>query len=169
MFFKNTSVGGVTNQCTKNRVIQLYDPHHCFPRGLRGLDLSSSHFQFKLDSPDDLDDYALFNCSPRENNYYNDISYLSGPTYKVFALIPEGFSMSLGLLHCTKMYTLRSIPYDLIKLNPENFLQLNWSTPACEHCEVKGMRCMKSNSSDSGTRCISVSKHTKGILFYQSN
>jgi hypothetical protein len=151
----------------KSQVIQLYDPHHCFPWRLRGLDLSSSHFQFKLDSPYFLDDFALFNCTPKEYTNYDYISCLSGPTYTVFALMPDGKNMTrLGLLRCTKMYTLRSMPYDVILLNPEKFLQLNWSTPACKHCEAKGMRCMKSNSSDSGTRCISpkVSKHTKGIL-----
>ena len=148
----------------KSQVIQLYDPHHCFPWRLRGLHLSSSHFQFKLDSPDFLDDFALFNCSNRkEYTNYDYISCLSGPTYTVFALTPDGKNMSrLGLLHCTKMYTLRSMPYDVIVPNPENFLQLNWSTPACRHCEVKGMRCTKSNSSRSGTECIS-----KGILSIQ--
>jgi hypothetical protein len=145
----------------KSQVIQLYDPHHCFPRGLRGLDLSSSHFQFKLD----LYDYALFNCSPRETTYHSAISCLGGPNYKVFALWlgPDEYNMSLGLLHCTKMYTLRSMPYDVIVLNPEKFLQLKWSTPACrQYCEVKGMRCTKSNGSRSGTECIS-----KGILSIQ--
>jgi hypothetical protein len=51
----------------KSQIIQLYDPHHCFPRPqLQWLNLSdSSPFRFEVNSPDDVSDYALFNCSPR--------------------------------------------------------------------------------------------------------
>jgi hypothetical protein len=147
----------------KSQVIQLYDPHHCFPRPqLQWLNLNnSSPFGFKVNSPDDLSDYALFNCSPRsENKYQYLISCLSGPTYQVYR---ETY-IRASLISCTKMYNLVSIP-DAIVFHPDKFVQLSWSTPDCKCCEVKGKKCEKSNTSRSGTQCIPT--HTKGILSIQ--
>jgi hypothetical protein len=144
----------------KSQVIQLYDPHHCFPRPqLQWLNLSnSSPFRFKVNSPDDLSDYALLNCSPRsEEMVYPLIPCLSGPTYQVY---PATY-ITASLISCTKMYNLVSIPAGAIIFHPDKFVQLNWSTPDCRYCEVKGKRCGKSNSSGSGTQCIPT--HTKGI------
>lgn len=148
----------------KSQVIQLYDPHHCFPRPqLQWLNLSnSSPFRFKVHSPYDLSDYALFNCSPRsEVMEYSLISCLSGPTYQVY----PATSITASLISCTKMYSLRSIP-DALIFYPDKFVQLNWSTPDCRYCEkIRGKRCVKSNSSGSGIQCIST--HTKGIISIQ--
>jgi hypothetical protein len=149
----------------KSQVIQLYDPHDCFVKQLRGLDLSSSPFQSKVRPPSYyLEDYAVFNCSPREEMGYLLNSCLSGPTYQVY-VSNSGTIIMAFLVSCTKMYTLRSIPYGIIEYG-DKILELEWSTPACGHCEVKGKRCMKSNSSTgSGTRCISI--HPRGILSIQ--
>jgi hypothetical protein len=135
----------------KSQTIQLYDPDHCFPRQLEGLNLSSSPFQFKHPA---LLDYGLFNCSPRKIDY-NLISCFSGPTYQVYST----FFMMPSFISCTKMFTL-SVPNSIVD-HPHKILELKWSTPACRHCEVKGKRCMKSDSSGSRTHC--VSKHAKGI------
>jgi hypothetical protein len=147
----------------KSQVIHLYDQHHCLPRQLQGLDLNhSSPFQFKeRETYTTLSDYTLFNCSPRpreETDYSYLISCLSGPTYQVY----ESYVIDPFLISCTKKYTLRSIPYGIIE-DHDKFVQLNWSTPACGHCEGKGMRCMKSNSSGWGTQCY-IPIQTKGIL-----
>jgi hypothetical protein len=142
----------------KSQVIHLYDQHHCLPGQLQGLDLNhSSPFQFKVEGY--LRNRTLFNCSPREETDYSIlISCLSGPTYQVY----YSYVIDTFLISCTKMYTLRSIPYGIIE-DHDKFVQLNWSTPACTHCEGKGMRCMKSNSSGWGTQCY-IPIQTKGIL-----
>jgi hypothetical protein len=92
---------------------------------------------------------------------YHLISCLSGPTYRVYF----SNAITLSLISCTKMYTLRSIPDGIIE-DHDKFYQLNWSTPACGHCEGKGMRCMRSNSSGWGTQCY-IPIQTKGILSIQ--
>jgi hypothetical protein len=147
----------------KSQVIHLYDQHHCLPRQLQGLNLNhSSPFQFEEYLS--LSDYTLFNCSPREEPDYSYlISCLSGPTYQVY----YSYFITPSLISCTKMCTLRSIPYGII-YDHDKFVQLNWSTPACGHCEGKGMRCMKSNSSGSETQCY-IPIHTKGILSIRLN
>jgi hypothetical protein len=141
----------------KSQVIHLYDQHHCLPGQLQGLDLNHSPFQFE--GYPYLSNRTLFNCSPREETDYPYlISCLSGPTYQVY----DSYDIEPFLISCTKMYTLRSIPGGII-FDHDKFVQLNWSTPACTHCEVKGMRCMKSNSSGWGTECY-IPIQTKGIL-----
>jgi hypothetical protein len=149
----------------KSQIIQLYDPHHCFPRPqLQWLTLSNSYpFQFAVHDPDnDLSHYALFNCPPRsEEMEYPLISCLSGPTYQVY----PATSITASLISCTKMYSLLSIP-DAIIFHPDKFVQLYWSTPDCRYCEeIRGKRCVKSNSSESGIQCIST--HTEGIISIQ--
>jgi hypothetical protein len=150
----------------KSQTIQLYDPHHCFPRPqLQWLNLSYSPFQVELHYPDYnyLFNYALFNCSPRsEEMDYPLISCLSGPTYQVY---PATSDITASLISCTKMYNLVSIPNAIIAVDHDKFVQLSWSTPDCKYCEVKGKRCGKSNSSGSGTQCIPT--HTTGILSIQ--
>jgi hypothetical protein len=149
----------------KSQVIQLYDPDDCFVRQLRGLDLSSSPFQVEGENSYGYrDDYAVFNCSPRETEYFSYFSCLSGPSYQVYVDSMNGF-ITTTLISCTKIYTLRSIP-DGIIWNDDKFLQLKWSTPACNHCEVKGKRCkLKNNTSE--TEC--GPKINKGIAFYPMN
>jgi hypothetical protein len=146
----------------KSQVIQLYDPHHCFPRlQLQWLNLSNSS-PFRSEAHYYLSDYALFNCSPRsEEMEYPPISCLSGPTNQVY----PATSITASLISCTKMYSLLSIP-DAIIFHPGKFVQLNWPTPYCRYCEeIRGKRCVKSNSSESGIQCIST--HTKGIISIQ--
>jgi hypothetical protein len=141
----------------ESQVIHLYDQHHCLPRQLQGLALNhSSPFQF-IEYPRHAD-FTLFNCSPREEMDANLISCFTGPTYRVYFLAV----IESSLISCTKMYTLRSVPNSIIYLH-DKFVRLNWSTPACGHCEGKGMRCMKSNSSGSETQCY-IPIQTKGIL-----
>jgi hypothetical protein len=149
----------------KSQVIQLYDPHHCFPRQqFQWLNLSnSSPFRFQVHNPYyDLSDYALFNCSPRSENKHQYLIYcLSGSTYRVY----PATEINASLISCTKMYNLYQIPVALIAVDQDKFVQLSWSTPDCKRCELKGKKCEKSNSSRSGTRCIPT--HTKGILSIQ--
>jgi hypothetical protein len=157
----------------KSQAIQLYDPQHCFPRLLRELDLSSSPFQYFALSPQlfpsktyFIRNFSLLNCSPREIKYYDPISCLSGPTYQVYAVGSDN-AISVPFVYCTKIYTLQSIPYGIIYGN-DQILEVEWSSPDCRYCEVmKGKRCIKNKSSGSGTECISISKHSKGILSIQ--
>jgi hypothetical protein len=158
----------------KSQAIQLYDPQHCFPRQLRGLDLSSSPFDL-FSSPFDryppFSNFTLINCSRRERNNdqiygYQYISCLSGPSHQVYAVLSDTYysRITVPFVSCTKIYTLQSIP-DGIIFDNDKVIELEWSSPNCSHCEVmKGMRCsMKNKSSGSGTtECISISKHSKG-------
>jgi len=118
--------------------------------------------RFEIHNPyNDLSDYALFNCSPRSESKYRLISCLSGPTYQVY---PATY-ITASLVSCTKMYSLLSIP-DAIIFHPDKFVQLSWPTPNCRSCEeIRGKRCVKSNSSESGIQCIST--HTEGIISIQ--
>jgi len=149
----------------KSQAIQLYDPQHCFPRQLRGLDLSSSPFE----RYQTFSYYSLINCSRRERYddqiyEYKYISCLSGPSYHVYAFSSYGDDITVPFVSCTKIYTLQSIPRGIIFGN-DKVVELEWSSPNCSRCEVmKGMRCsMKNKSSGSGTtECISISKHSKG-------
>jgi hypothetical protein len=157
------------------QAIQLYDPQHCFPRQLRGLDLSSSPFQSTLLLPHTLLNFSLINCSRREIKFHDDqsnqydykkhISCLSGPTYQVYAFSSYySDDITVPFVSCTKIYNLQSIPRGIIFGN-DKVVELEWSSPNCSRCEVmKGMRCsMKNKSSGSGTtECISISKHSKG-------
>jgi hypothetical protein len=156
----------------KSQAIQLYDPQHCFPRQLRGLDLSSLPFQFTF-MFQTLSHFSLINCSPREIKYHDDKSYqddykyiscLSGPSYQVYAVRSYTSPITVPFVSCTKIYTLQSIPDGIIYDN-DKVVELEWSSPDCRHCEVmKGKRCsMKNKSSGSRTtECISISKHSKG-------
>jgi hypothetical protein len=150
----------------KSQAIQLYDPQHCFPRQLRGLDLSSSPFDRYLA----FSNFTLINCSRRERNNdqiynYQYISCLSGPTYQVYAFSTYGDDITVPFVSCTKIYALQSIPSGIISHN-DKVVELEWHSPNCSHCEVmKGMRCSMKNKSSVGsgtTECISISKHSKG-------
>jgi hypothetical protein len=147
----------------KSQVIQLYDPDNCFLEQLRWLNLSSSPFRFPNYG---LREYALFNCSPRsEEMEYHRISCLSRTTYQVY----PATDITASLVSCTKMYNLIPIPDGIIG-HHDKYVQLKWSTPACRDCEmIKGKRCIRSNSSGSETRCISIPTHTKGILQFISS
>jgi hypothetical protein len=159
----------------KSQAIQLYDPQHCFPRQLRGIDLYSSPFNFTLFQYQTIYNFSLVNCSRREIKYHDDQSYrsyykyiscLSGPSYQVYAVgdIFDDQIITVPFVSCTKIYTLQLIPDGIIYEN-DKVVELEWSSPDCRHCEVmKGKRCsMKNKSSGSGTtECISISKHSKG-------
>jgi hypothetical protein len=143
----------------KSQVIQLSDPNHCIPRQLRRLNLSSSPFQFKEDSPLDPSDYGppgvvLFNCSRREVKF-RFIHCLSSPNHQVYAFDRSGQILDYPLLSCTKMYTLQSIPNTKILGADEKSLELKWSRPTCGHCEAKGKKCrLKKHSTELETECF---------------
>jgi hypothetical protein len=151
------------------------NPNNSFLKQLRWLNLSLSPFRFKVEDPSNyghqdpnygLQEYALFNCSPRsEEMEYHRISCLSRTTYQVY----PATDITASLVSCTKMYNLIPIPDGIIG-HHDKFVQLKWSTPACRDCEmIKGKRCIRSNSSGSETRCISIPTHTKGILQFISS
>ncbi|XP_035543558.1 rust resistance kinase Lr10-like, partial [Juglans regia] len=155
----------------KTQVIQLYDPNLCFPRELRGLDLSSSPFQFLFHEQDYYPrGYGLFNCS-QSTDQRNDIlriSCLSGPTHQVYSLglYDDQSLMELPISSCTKMYNIRNVPEGAVT-GDANVLHLKWSTPDCRHCEQRGENCgiLKNNSStdESKTECFPRQRnHAKG-------
>ena len=159
----------------KSQVIEIHDPHHCFPRQLRQLNLSSSPFLFeeglyKMD-------YALFNCSSTETQADYAISCLSGPSHEVRAFFKDDDITDLPIASCKKMYTLPSIPisFDTLilggqytvskEIGGDKTLQLKWSRPVCGGCEEKGMGCrLKNNSNESETECFP--KPAKGIIVF---
>jgi hypothetical protein len=145
----------------KSQVIQLHDPDYCFPRQLRRLNLSSSAFQFKVDSPYySLSDFVFFNCSQREVKL-EFIRCLSSQNHQVYAFDTADDLMNYPLSSCTKMYSLQSIPNTTILGDDEKILELKWSRPVCGHCAAKGKKCrLKNNSTESETECF-----LEGIFF----
>jgi hypothetical protein len=143
-----------------SQVIQLYHPHHCFARQLRGLNLSSSSFKFEVEG-DYLERYTLFNCSRSAMMYEDLISCLSGPTYQVYALNYYNDIADLPI-SCTKMYNLGPIPDGISLDGHDKIVRLKWSRPECGHCEVKGKKCRLKNNRSHRTECF---PEDKGIVF----
>ncbi|GMY20144.1 rust resistance kinase Lr10-like isoform X1 [Fagus crenata] len=65
----------------KSQLIQVSDPHNCFPRHIRGLNLSSSPFEFNEIYPFD---YFIFNCTRTSTANYL-VGCLSNTRYSVYA------------------------------------------------------------------------------------
>ena len=142
----------------KSQLIQVSDPHNCFPRHIRGLNLSSSPFQFNEIY---IFDYSIFNCTRTSTTNYL-VGCLSNPRYSVYAV--GSYAYIDDLISCTKMYNVSSVPFSIWN---SPFLKLNWSRPMCGHCEVKGKKCrLKNNSTEIKTECFNLSKDTKGMVFY---
>ncbi|KAG6714198.1 hypothetical protein I3843_05G175800 [Carya illinoinensis] len=138
----------------KSQEIQVYHPDHCFPKGIRQLDLSSSPFQF-TGYRFDLRDFALFNSShtkEEEHRVGMAVSCLNDPTYshQVYALFTDDDINVLPTVPCRKMYSVTSIPYR-IAYNFDDVLYLNWSRPAYRKCELEGMNCRSMNINSSST------------------
>ncbi|KAG2708445.1 hypothetical protein I3760_05G194100 [Carya illinoinensis] len=145
----------------KSQEIQVYHPDHCFPKGIRQLDLSSSPFQF-TGYRFNLRDFAFFNCSytkEEEHRVGMAVSCLNDPTYshQVYALFTDDDINVLPTVPCRKMYSVTSIPYR-IAYNFDDVLHLNWSRPACRKCELEGMNCrsMNINSSSASTKLVTT-------------
>ncbi|KAG6635660.1 rust resistance kinase Lr10-like isoform X3 [Carya illinoinensis] len=154
------------------QVIQLYDPNHCFPRELRGRNLSSSPFQSEILLDNYYDHhrgYGLFNCSEtdHERNNTHRISCLSGPTHQVYALYFGDLLSELPISSCTKMYNIDGdVPEGAVR-GDVNILRFKWSSPDCRRCERRGKNCRilkKNNSTDkSKTECFPRQRnHAKG-------
>ncbi|XP_042948104.1 rust resistance kinase Lr10-like isoform X7 [Carya illinoinensis] len=159
------------------QVIQLYDPNHCFPRELRGRNLSSSPFQSEILLDNYYDHhrgYGLFNCSEtdHERNNTHRISCLSGPTHQVYALYFGDLLSELPISSCTKMYNIDGdVPEGAVR-GDVNILRFKWSSPDCRRCERRGKNCRilkKNNSTDkSKTECFPRQRnHAKGYRVYR--
>eukprot|EP00258_Populus_trichocarpa_P022481 XP_024438500.1 probable L-gulonolactone oxidase 6 [Populus trichocarpa] len=108
-----------------SRLIIAADPDNCLPRQLRNFSLSQSPFKF---AGQYQDDYALFNCTSKQGDYYDPISCLGVPGYDIYAYSSNNFLGYTDLTNCTKMYNVPSIPSEMIR--GDNILHLNWSEPA---------------------------------------
>jgi hypothetical protein len=92
----------------KSQLIQVSDPDNCFPRKIRGLNLSSTPFQFNETI---FFNFSFFNCTAGVSCYFNLIDCLSNPGYQVYAcLFVRWTSDDLPILSCTKMYSVSSVP-----------------------------------------------------------
>jgi hypothetical protein len=85
----------------KSQVIQLSDPNHYIPRQLCRLNLSSSPFQFKEDSPIYPSYYRPLGVA-----LFRFIHCLSSPNHQVYAFNTCGYIKDYLPSSCTKMYTL---------------------------------------------------------------
>ena len=146
----------------KSQLIQVSDPDNCFPQTFRGLNLSSSPFQFNEDY---TLYYSFFNCPQEIKSYYfNLIRCLSNPGYWVYAVDADEYIEDLPVLSCTKMYSVSPVPRSVWD---STFLEMKWSGPKCGHCEGKGKICrLKNNSHEFKTECFHLPKDNKGIVFY---
>lgn len=129
--------------------LQLSDPKNCLPLILPDLDLSGSPFNFVDDY---VSDYVLFNCSSPDRDYSDPIQCLSGSSYTCYAVNDDVSMDSFSLTSCTRFDNVSSVPRDVFYGND---LHLNWSTPACGHCEVKEKGCALANATAGNqTTCV---------------
>ncbi|GMY20149.1 putative ring-h2 finger protein atl21a [Fagus crenata] len=131
---------GFDLSCTyqNDTLIQVSDPHNCFPRHIQGLKLSSWPFQ---SNEIYISDYSIFNCMRTSTTNYL-IGCLSNPRYSVYAV--DSSEDINNLISCTKMYKVSSVPFSIWN---SPFFELKWSRPMCGHCEVKGKKCRLKNNS----------------------
>ncbi|GMY20138.1 rust resistance kinase Lr10-like [Fagus crenata] len=140
----------------KSQLIHVSDPQNCFPRHIRGLNLSSSPFEFNKIYPFD---YFIFNCTRTSTANYL-VGCLSNPRYSVYAVY--WYEDINDLIPCTKMYNVSSVPPSIWN---SLSLELKWSRPMCGHCEVKGKTCrLKNNSTEIKAECFDLSKNTRGSI-----
>nr|POE84835.1 putative ring-h2 finger protein atl21b [Quercus suber] len=134
----------------QSQLIQVTNSDNCFPLKIRGLNLSSSPFQFKTENF--LEDYALFNCTSETDIPYPRINCLSSFSTSVYAFLSDNYIDEFPIISCTKMYSVSSVPSDIWDFT---FLELTWSEPKCRDCEVKGEKCrFKNNSTDFNIECF---------------
>ncbi|XP_050247193.1 rust resistance kinase Lr10-like isoform X2 [Quercus robur] len=147
----------------QSQLIQVTDSDNCFPLKIRGLNLSSSPFQFKTENI--LEDYALFNCTSETDTYnYRLINCLSRFSTSVYAFLSDDYIDEFPILSCTKMYTVSSVPYHIWEWDSHS-LELTWSEPKCRDCEVKGEKCrFKNNSTDFNIECFNPYGNKVSIL-----
>ncbi|KAG6656008.1 hypothetical protein CIPAW_05G256500 [Carya illinoinensis] len=146
----------------KSRVVKVQDPNHCFPRQLQGLDLSSSDFQFQERN---LLSFALFNCSQAKTEDERRISCLSCTSHQVYAVLNgELITDLIESSSCTKIYSLPSIPSDLL-FGDDDIRHFKWSIPDCRYCDVEGKNCkMKNTGTSTRSEIVCVPKNPKGAL-----
>ncbi|WCJ41448.1 Protein kinase family protein [Euphorbia peplus] len=135
----------------KSQVISAYDSDGCLARRLLNFNLSDSPFEFYSATRDNYR-YTIFNCSSG-NNYTNiQISCLSNLHYSVCGT-PSNSSIGLFMHSCTKIHDISSIPDDYL-YHQQNNLELSWSDPICQSCEINGQYCgLHSNNTGSKTEC----------------
>ncbi|XP_023873267.1 rust resistance kinase Lr10 [Quercus suber] len=144
----------------QSQLIQVTNSDNCFPLKIRGLNLSSSPFQFKTENF--LEDYALFNCTSETDIPYPRINCLSSFSTSVYAFLSDNYIDEFPIISCTKMYSVSSVPSDIWDFT---FLELTWSEPKCRDCEVKGEKCrFKNNSTDFNIECFNPYGNKVSIL-----
>ncbi|KAK6925972.1 Wall-associated receptor kinase, galacturonan-binding domain, partial [Dillenia turbinata] len=115
-----------------SQILSVYNDYDCLPQLIQSVNLSP----FQFDSGY-FTDYGFFSCpSGGRDDEMKPISCLSTtPGYEIYAW--ESYSDDVvPLLHCTKNFTMTSLPGGL-----QSSFYLNWSTPACGDCEEQGKRC----------------------------
>ncbi|XP_073120814.1 rust resistance kinase Lr10-like [Henckelia pumila] len=122
------------------QTVHIYDPERCLLQKM--LNLSASPFQLLNYYP--LSDYILFNCSASQSYLSQNIPCYSDSKHQAFAVSIDSFANDYPylLISCTKLHQISSVSWDMIYGQD---LTLNWSKPACGHCESQGKLCSFKN------------------------
>lgn len=146
------------------QALQINDEHSCLPKQyLKGMSFSGSPFL-----PDYFLSFTFYNCSSNatlpSDNRHGLIGCLSDENNKVLALPAMIDSESrLPSNSCEATATV-SVPVTGFSSDLEDSLQVMWSTPSCQLCEMRGQACGLKNNYTSEVECSSDPSGSSGML-----
>lgn len=69
---------------------------------------------------------------------------------------------SISLTSCTRIHNISSVPRDVF----DGHVSLNWTEPACGHCEVQGKGCaLDVTSAGNRTKCVYRDNKQPGNIY----
>ncbi|KAF8042875.1 hypothetical protein BT93_A1257 [Corymbia citriodora subsp. variegata] len=142
--------------------IWVNDPEGCLPKRLLSLDFSGSPFTGVYNQ-----NFTFFNCSSSYLTYdLNPIACLSGSNYTVFATSSPRVVRNVS--SCVLVKTV-PVPVEwpffeqVLSSDLSNHLRLQWGTPRCRRCVVRGGRCGLKGNSTTEIECTSIPQRVSGI------
>lgn len=153
----------------KSQSIHISDPGGCLMRQIQNLSLSSSPFQYTINSTMNL---TVFSCEAEDITnqlFLSDLPpCLNASGHRLYGVESWYNIRDVNLVSCTKLYEMFSVPTDILMEQTE--LLLSWSTPNCSICEAQGKRCgLNSNGTKPVIECYKSPKSRKSIAFILSN
>ncbi|GMN44423.1 hypothetical protein TIFTF001_013614 [Ficus carica] len=148
----------------KSQSIHISDPGGCLMRQIQNLSLSSSPFQYTINSTMNL---TVFSCEAEDITnqlFLSDLPpCLNASGHRLYGVESWYNIRDVNLVSCTKLYEMFSVPTDILMEQTE--LLLSWSTPNCSICEAQGKRCgLNSNGTKPVIECYKSPKSRKSAI-----